>query len=144
MKASPFVSGSTLAPSSSGTVTTFVAMWLSINAVDRHVLYIIYTYIPNLLSLSCSVVQGPTYLRQVWPPLPLQRFSHPASSLTNSPPATCKSASIIWFYLGPESPMKLTVIDLNVSTTIWLKQSIWSIDQYSVSPGMQIQVTVTS
>ena len=33
-------------------------MWLSINVVDRHVLYIIYTYIPNLLSLSCSVVQA--------------------------------------------------------------------------------------
>ena len=64
MKASPFVSGSAkLAPSSSGTVTTFVAMWLSINVVDRHVLYIIYTYIPNLLSLSCSVVQGPTYVK---------------------------------------------------------------------------------
>lgn len=54
---------------------------------------------------------------------------------------TCTSTSIIWFYLGPESPMSLTVTNLNVPQSG--SSSLSGASTSTVSPGVQNPATVT-
>ena len=54
---------------------------------------------------------------------------------------TCTSTSITWFYLGPDSPMSLTVTNLNVPQSG--SSSLSGASTSTVSPGMQILDTVT-
>jgi hypothetical protein len=54
---------------------------------------------------------------------------------------TCTSTSIIWFYIGPESPMSLTVTNLNVPQSG--PSSLSGASTSTVSPGLQTLATVT-
>lgn len=54
---------------------------------------------------------------------------------------TCTSTLIVWFYLGPESPMSLTVTNLNVPQSG--SSSVSGVSTSTVSPGIQALATVT-
>ena len=89
------------------------------------------------LSLSCSVVQTGTSTSSATTVTPSAILTfNTINQLT-----TCTSTSILWFYLGPESPMSLTVTNLNVPQSG--PSSLSGASTSTVSPGVQNPATVT-